>query len=139
MNKGSQTTIFGGLTRNIFLLGLVSLLTDVSSQMVFPLIPLFLTTVLGAGASVVGVVALLAGVLINDEFRCFPDHHRLTQRIKHFDRWEALGWSKPDMCIGSTGFVAFLPFGDVGIEIIFVEFSATPQLTDAIEFDEENF
>ena len=56
MNKGSQTTIFGGLTRNIFLLGLVSLLTDVSSQMVFPLIPLFLTTVLGAGASVVGVV-----------------------------------------------------------------------------------
>ena len=56
MNKGSQTTIFGGITRNIFLLGLISLLTDVSSQMVFPLIPLFLTTVLGAGAIVVGVV-----------------------------------------------------------------------------------
>jgi MFS family permease len=56
MNKKSQTTIFGGITRNIFLLGVVSLLTDVSSQMVFPLIPLFLTTVLGAGACVVGIV-----------------------------------------------------------------------------------
>jgi len=37
-------------------LGLVSLFTDLSSQMVFPLIPLFLTTVLGAGAYAVGIV-----------------------------------------------------------------------------------
>ena len=56
MNKNGQTTIFGGVTRNIFILGVVSLLTDLSSQMVFPLIPLFLTTVLGAGACAVGVV-----------------------------------------------------------------------------------
>jgi len=56
MDKGRQATLFGGMTRNIFLLGLISLLTDVSSQMVFPLIPLFLTTVLGSGACVVGVV-----------------------------------------------------------------------------------
>jgi MFS family permease len=45
-----------GISRNVFLLGLVSLLTDASSQMVFPLIPLFLTGVLGAGAVAVGVV-----------------------------------------------------------------------------------
>jgi len=56
MDKGRQVTIFGGMTRNIFLLGLISLFTDVSSQMVFPLIPLFLTTVLGASACAVGVV-----------------------------------------------------------------------------------
>ena len=48
--------IFKGITKNIFVLGLVSLFTDLSSQMVFPLIPLFLTTVLGAGAYAVGVV-----------------------------------------------------------------------------------
>ncbi len=35
---------------------MVSLLTDVSSQMVFPLVPLYLTTVLGAKAVMVGVV-----------------------------------------------------------------------------------
>jgi len=54
-NKGN-VRIFKGLTINIFLLGLVSLFTDLSSQMVFPLIPLFLTTVLGAGAFAVGIV-----------------------------------------------------------------------------------
>lgn len=48
--------IFEGITRNIFILGLVSLFTDLSSQMVFPLIPLFLTTVIGTGAYAVGIV-----------------------------------------------------------------------------------
>lgn len=53
VNRGR---LLGGLTRNVFLLGLVSLFTDLSSQMVFPLLPLFLTAVLGAGASTVGIV-----------------------------------------------------------------------------------
>lgn len=56
MNKDKQNQIFKGITKNIFILGLVSLFTDLSSQMVFPLIPLFLTTVLGAGAYAVGIV-----------------------------------------------------------------------------------
>jgi len=56
MNKSKQLQIFKGITKNIFILGLVSLFTDLSSQMVFPLIPLFLTTVLGASAYVVGLV-----------------------------------------------------------------------------------
>lgn len=42
--------------RNVWLLGLVSLFTDFSSQMVFPLLPLFLTSAFGAGAAVVGLV-----------------------------------------------------------------------------------
>lgn len=46
---------FAGISRNVLLLGLVSLLSDLSSQMVFPLIPLFLTS-LGTGATVIGVV-----------------------------------------------------------------------------------
>lgn len=45
-----------GITLNIIILGFVSLFTDLSSQMVFPLIPLFLTSVLGAGGAVVGLV-----------------------------------------------------------------------------------
>lgn len=52
MNKKS---LFTGITKNIFILGMVSFLTDLSSQMVFPLIPLFLTTI-GATASIVGLV-----------------------------------------------------------------------------------
>ncbi|OQY42739.1 MAG: hypothetical protein B6227_01035 [Fusobacteriia bacterium 4572_74] len=56
MNKYNKIKIFVGITRSVFILGLVSLFTDFSSQMIFPLIPLFLTTVLGAGAYVVGIV-----------------------------------------------------------------------------------
>ena len=56
MNEHRRIRIFQGITRNIFILGFVSLFTDLSSQMVFPLIPLFLTSVLHAGACAVGVV-----------------------------------------------------------------------------------
>jgi len=45
-----------GITLNVIILGFVSLFTDLSSQMVFPLIPLFLVNVLGAGGVVVGLV-----------------------------------------------------------------------------------
>lgn len=45
---------------NVILLGLVSFLTDVSSEMVYPLVPLFLTIQLGATPAVVGVIEGLA-------------------------------------------------------------------------------
>jgi MFS family permease len=37
-------------------LGLVSFFTDVSSEMIYPLLPLFLTTVLGGGAAFLGLI-----------------------------------------------------------------------------------
>jgi MFS family permease len=52
----SKKSFFTGISRNIILLGFVSLFTDLSSQMVFPLVPLYLTGVLGASAYVVGIV-----------------------------------------------------------------------------------
>ena len=55
MSRDRKSSIFKGITRNIFLLGLVSLFTDLGSQMIFPLIPLYLVSVLGTGASVVGI------------------------------------------------------------------------------------
>ena len=45
-----------GLSQNVLALGLVSLLTDVSSEMIYPLLPLFLTSILGAGKTFVGLV-----------------------------------------------------------------------------------
>lgn len=45
-----------GLHPNVFFLGIVSLLTDVSSEMIFTLVPLFLTNVLGAAGTIVGIV-----------------------------------------------------------------------------------
>jgi MFS family permease len=45
-----------GISRNVLLLSAVSLLTDVSSEMVYPLVPLFLATTLGAPPSIVGMI-----------------------------------------------------------------------------------
>lgn len=48
--------MFKGITGNVLILGLVSFLTDVSSEMIYPLLPLFLTAVLGAGPALLGAI-----------------------------------------------------------------------------------
>jgi len=45
-----------GLSRPVWLLGWVSFFTDMASEMVYPLLPLFLTQVLGAGAMSLGII-----------------------------------------------------------------------------------
>lgn len=55
-----QQETFFGLHPNVFLLGITSLLTDVSSEMIFTLLPLFLANVLGVGATIVGLVGGLS-------------------------------------------------------------------------------
>ncbi len=40
----------------MLILGLVSLFTDISSEMIYPLLPLFLTTVLGGGPAFLGLI-----------------------------------------------------------------------------------
>lgn len=44
------------LTRNVRLLSAVSFLQDAASELLYPLLPIYLTSVLGAPASVVGAV-----------------------------------------------------------------------------------
>jgi len=48
------------LPRNVKALAAVSFLTDVSSEMIYPLLPVFVTTVLGAGAGAVGTIEGIA-------------------------------------------------------------------------------
>ncbi len=45
-----------GVKRPVFILGIVSFLTDISSEMVYPLVPLFLTSALGAPVAAVGLI-----------------------------------------------------------------------------------
>ncbi len=45
---------------NVIILGIASFLTDISSEMVYPLLPLYLTSVLGATPAIVGVIEGLA-------------------------------------------------------------------------------
>jgi MFS family permease len=44
------------ITRNVYALSAVSFFTDASSEMIYPLLPVFLTTVLGASAGSLGVI-----------------------------------------------------------------------------------
>ena len=44
------------LPRNVIAIGLVSLLNDVSSEIIYPLLPVFLSITLGASAGVVGLI-----------------------------------------------------------------------------------
>ena len=45
-----------GLPRAVWLLGWLSLFTDASSEAIYPLLPFFLTNVIGAGAVSLGVI-----------------------------------------------------------------------------------
>ncbi len=51
---------FFGLGLNVFATGLVSMFMDISSEMIYPLLPLFLTDVLGSTKLVVGIIEGIA-------------------------------------------------------------------------------
>jgi len=55
----TEKRIFG-FSPNVFFLGVVSFLTDISSEMIFTLVPLFLSNVLGATTTIIGLVGGLS-------------------------------------------------------------------------------
>ncbi|MBM4340172.1 MAG: MFS transporter [Deltaproteobacteria bacterium] len=57
MNKQKS---FLGLSKNVRSLGWVSFFNDIASEMIYPLLPLFLNTVLGAGVVFIGVIEGIA-------------------------------------------------------------------------------
>lgn len=58
--KNDNENLLLGIKKNVFFLGLVSFLTDVSSDMIYPLLPVFLTDVLGASRLFVGLIEGIA-------------------------------------------------------------------------------
>ena len=53
---------FKNISRSVVILGLVSFFTDFASEMLYPVTPIFLTTVLGASMSLVGLIEGIAEV-----------------------------------------------------------------------------
>src|SRR5258708_39924913 len=49
-----------GLSRSAIIIGLVSLLGDISSEMIYPILPLFITQTLRAPATAVGLIEGIA-------------------------------------------------------------------------------
>jgi MFS family permease len=50
----------GWLNRNILTMGLTSFFNDVASEMIYPIVPIFLTSVLGAPVAIVGLIEGMA-------------------------------------------------------------------------------
>jgi len=104
-----------GLDPNVFFLGIVSLLTDISSEMIFTLVPFFLFNVLGAAAITVG---LIGGVSESTDaiFRIFSGW--LSDRVRKRKLPAVLGYSlsttaKPFMYLATSwGAVLAIKFSD---------------------------
>jgi MFS family permease len=54
--KKEPDFLIPGIKKNVFVLGLVSLFTDIASEMLYPIVPLFLHLVLGAPMVIVGLI-----------------------------------------------------------------------------------
>ena len=55
-----SSSLTAGLSRTTVIIGLVSLLSDISGEMIYPILPLFLTETLRAPATVVGLIEGIA-------------------------------------------------------------------------------
>jgi MFS family permease len=65
MAVATKHRYFAGLSRNTFLLAWSSLFADISTEMLYPVLPIFLTQTLHASGSVVGLVEGVAGATQN--------------------------------------------------------------------------
>ena len=79
-----------GLTRNVVILGFVSLLNDAASEMIYPLLPVFLTSVLGAGPAAIGMIEGVAESTASF-LKLYSGY--LSDRVKRRKGWVVAGYS----------------------------------------------
>lgn len=104
----NRSTFFTGISRNVIVLGLVSLFQDLSSEMLYPVVPMFLATVLGAPMTVIGLIegfAEFTAAILKAVFG------RLSDRLQRRSFFISLGYglsalSRPLLLLtNSWGFV----------------------------------
>ncbi len=79
-----------GLSRNVVILGFVSLLNDGASEMIYPLLPAFLTAVLGAGPAALGVIEGVAEATAS-LLKLYSGY--LSDRVRRRKGWIVSGYS----------------------------------------------
>lgn len=52
--------MFAKVPRNVFVLGIVSFFNDIASEMIYPIVPIFLTSILGVPVTIVGLIEGIA-------------------------------------------------------------------------------
>ena len=111
--KSENESLFFGIKKNILFLGLVSFLTDVSSDMVYPLLPVFLTEVLHSSKVFVGLIEGVA--------------ESTASLLKIFSGWfsDKIGKRKPIVILGyslSSISKPLLALVTSGWQVLFIRF-----------------
>ena len=84
----ARDSVVPGVERNVFRLGIVSFFTDISTEMIYPLVPIFLTETLGVPRTILGAIEGLA--------------ESTTSMFRVVSGWlsDKLGKRKPFMLVG---------------------------------------
>jgi len=115
LNTDTSGKRIWGLNPNVFFLGIVSLLTDVSSEMIFTLVPLFLSNVLKAPFTIIGLIGGLSES-VDAIFRIFSGW--ISDKVGKRKPLAVLGYSistiaKPFMYLATSwGVVLGIRFSD---------------------------
>ncbi len=117
MNEGSASSDSRwrrGLTRNVVVLGLVSLLNDGASEMIYPLLPAFLTSVLGAGPAALGIIEGIAEATAS-LLKLYSGY--VSDRFKKRKGWIVAGYSL------SNAIRPLIAFATSWVQVLVLRFS----------------
>lgn len=104
-----------GLSKNVLILGFVSLLNDAASEMIYPLLPAFLTAVLGAGPVALGIIEGIAESTASF-LKLYSGY--ISDRVKKRKGWVVFGYALSNIIRPLIAFavtwteVLFLRFAD---------------------------
>lgn len=97
---------FKNISRPVVILGLVSFFTDFASEMLYPITPIFLTSILGASMSMVGLIEGIAEVtagLLKGYFGSLSD------KIGKRSIFVVIGYSLSGLFKSLPGLIATIP------------------------------
>ena len=99
-------TKFKNISRSVVILGLISFFTDFASEMLYPITPIFLTAILGASMSVVGLIEGIAEVTAGFLKGYFGT---LSDKIGKRSIFVVIGYSLSGLVKSLPGLIATVP------------------------------
>ncbi len=99
-------TKFKKISRSVIILGLISFFTDFASEMLYPITPIFLTAILGASMSVVGLIEGIAEVTAGFLKGYFGT---LSDKIGKRSIFVVIGYSLSGLVKSLPGLIATVP------------------------------
>lgn len=113
--KLSKNRLIFGLNRNIIALGWVSFFTDISSEMIYPLLPIFLTAVLGTSTTFLGLIEGVAETTASllKLFSGWLSDHLGKRKVLVLFGYTLSSLSRPLVAVATSGWqVLFIRFLD---------------------------